>query len=125
MFSFLDDSGKGVDTRHTIDSRNKSNQRMTRSRKMSSKERRKHPKEKKLTKNTKNEKNKDQVMKHKKYNSPRQSPTPCQDIACLNNLLQVLKLSKDNVVNFIAQEKRLQSRLDIAGKILNAIHPIL
>ena len=50
---------------------------MTRSRKMSSKERRKHPKEKKLTKNTKNKKNK----KHKKYNSPRQSPTPCQDLA--------------------------------------------
>ena len=71
----MTNSGKGVDTRNRIESRTKSNWRMKRSRKTSSAEERKHPK------NTKNEKNKDQVIKHKKYNSPRQSPTPCQDIA--------------------------------------------
>ena len=121
----MNNSGKDVDTMNRIESRNKSNWRMKRSRKASSEEERKHLKQKKLRKNTKNEKEKNQVMKHKKYNSPRQSPTPCLDIACLNNLLQVLQLSKDNVVNFIAQEKRLQSRLDIAGKIFNAIHSLL
>ena len=73
----------------------------------------------------KNKNYKNQVMKHKKNNSPRQSPPPCRDIACLNNLLKVLKLSKDNVVNFIAQEKRLQRSLNTAGKILYAIHAIL
>jgi hypothetical protein len=93
--------------------------------KMSSAEERKTHKQKKLTKNTKNEKNKNQVMKHKKNNNPRQSPPPCRDIACLNNLLKVLKLSKDNVVNFIAQEKRLQRSLNTAGKIIYAIHAIL
>jgi hypothetical protein len=64
-------------------------------------------------------------MKHKKNNSPRQSPIPCRDIACLNNLLRVLKFSKDNVGNFIAQEKRLQRSLNIAGNIIYAIHAIL
>jgi hypothetical protein len=86
--------------------------------KTSSAEERNHRIQEKLTKNTKNEKNKNQVMKNKKYSFPRQSPSPCRDIACLTNLVQVLKLSKDNVVNFIQQEKRLQRSLNTAGKIL-------
>ena len=121
----MNNSGKDVDTMNRIESRNKSNWRMKRSHKASSNEVRKHLKQKKLTEKTKNERNKNQVMKNKKYDSPRQSPTPCRDIACLNNLLKVLKFSKDNVGNFIAQEKRLQRRLNISGKIIYTIHAIL
>ena len=34
----------------------------------------------------------------------------CQNVTCLNNMLQVLKVNKDTVSNFLKQRKRLNSR---------------
>ena len=42
----------------------------------------------------------------------RQSST-CSEISCLNNLLQVLKVDKDTVQNFIQQKKRMESKLGL------------
>merc|ERR1711971_670209 len=40
----------------------------------------------------------------------------CNNITCLNDMLEVLKIDKDTVQNFIQQKKRLDSRLSLAGK---------
>ena len=37
----------------------------------------------------------------------------CSNISCLNNLLQVLKVDKDTVANFMSQKKRMDSRLKL------------
>ena len=37
----------------------------------------------------------------------------CSEISCLNNLLQVLKVDKDTVQNFIQQKKRMDTRLKL------------
>ena len=39
----------------------------------------------------------------------------CNNITCLNNMLEVLKVDKDTVQNYIQQKKRLDSRLSLAG----------
>ena len=41
------------------------------------------------------------------------SSDTCSDISCLNNLLQVLKVDKDTVANFMQQKKRMDSRLKL------------
>ena len=43
----------------------------------------------------------------------RQSSS-CQNISCLNNLLQVLKIDKDTVQNFMQQKKRIDKKLSLA-----------
>merc|ERR1712013_695814 len=53
--------------------------------------------------------------KKKKNRQGQQRQTNCQNITCLNNLLQVLKINKDTVQNFIQQKKRMDSRLTLAG----------
>merc|ERR1719222_76734 len=40
----------------------------------------------------------------------------CNDISCLNDMLEVLKIDKDMVQNYIEQKKRLDARLSLAGK---------
>ena len=37
------------------------------------------------------------------------------DISCLNDILEVLKIDKDMVQNYIQQKKRLDTRLTLAG----------
>jgi len=54
--------------------------------------------------------------KGKKRKSSKQSTGSCQNVTCLNTLLQVLKIDKDTVQNFIQQKKRIDSRLSLAGK---------
>ena len=39
----------------------------------------------------------------------------CQNITCLNNLLQVLKIDKDTVQNFMQQKKRIDKKLSLAA----------
>ena len=39
----------------------------------------------------------------------------CNNITCLNDMLEVLKVDKDTVQNYIQQKKRLDSRLSLAG----------
>lgn len=46
----------------------------------------------------------------------QERPTRCQDIECLNNLVLVLKIKKDQVKNFLKQRKRMVSRLGIIEK---------
>jgi len=54
--------------------------------------------------------------KGKKRKSSKQSTGSCQNVSCLNTLLQVLKIDKDTVQNFIQQKKRIDSRVSLAGK---------
>ena len=59
-------------------------------------------------------KNKNRKGKGKKRRgTTRQS---CQDLICLTNLLQALKVEKDTVRNFLAQEKRVQSKIKLMRK---------
>jgi len=39
--------------------------------------------------------------------------TKCSNITCLNNLLQVLKIDRDTVQNFISQKKRIEKRMKL------------
>ena len=39
----------------------------------------------------------------------------CNNITCLNDMLEVLKIDKDMVQNYIQQKKRLDGRLTLAG----------
>ena len=45
----------------------------------------------------------------------RQENSNCKNLTCLNDVLEVLKVDKDTVQNFIQQNRRLKSRLDLAG----------
>ena len=52
--------------------------------------------------------------KRQKQNA-RQENSNCKNLTCLNDILQVLKVDKDTVQNFIQQNRRLKSRLQLAG----------
>ena len=39
----------------------------------------------------------------------------CSNITCINDMLEVLKIDKDMVQNYIQQKKRLDGRLTLAG----------
>ena len=52
--------------------------------------------------------------KGKKQNA-RQENSNCKNLTCLNDILEVLKVDKDTVQNFIQQNRRLKSRLELAG----------
>ena len=54
----------------------------------------------------KKSKRKEKKRKRKKHPS-RQDSSSCRDITCLNNILKVLKISKDNVVFFKQQWNRI------------------
>ena len=47
----------------------------------------------------------------KKKNDFKDSRQGCQNVTCLNTLLQVLKINKDTVTNFLKQKKRLLTRV--------------
>ena len=61
--------------------------------------------------------------KRQKQNA-RQESSNCKNLTCLNDILQVLKVDKDTVQNFIQQNRRLKSRLELAGlsNCLNLFH---
>ena len=56
--------------------------------------------------------NKNRKRQRKIY---RQENSNCKNLTCLNDVLEVLKVDKDTVQNFIQQNRRLKSRLDLAG----------
>ena len=55
-------------------------------------------------------------LRNREQHISRQNSSSCRSIDCLNNILKVLKTSKDMVLNFIAQKKRLERSLQTAGK---------
>merc|ERR1711868_356670 len=57
------------------------------------------------------ESGKENPNKNKQRQSTNNSSVGCQDIECLNKLVQVLKMNKDTVQNFIKQKKRMLARL--------------
>ena len=52
--------------------------------------------------------------KRQKQNA-RQENSNCKNLTCLNDILEVLKVDKDTVQNFIQQNRRLKSRLELSG----------
>ena len=69
-------------------------------------------KRKKGKRKNKKKRRKGKWTKKRKIQS-RQSSS-CQNISCLNNLLQVLKIDKDTVQNFMQQKKRIDKKLSLA-----------
>merc|ERR1712025_152635 len=59
------------------------------------------------------ESGKENPNKNKQRQSTNNSSVGCQDIECLNKLVQVLKMNKDTVQNFIKQKKRMLARLSV------------
>ena len=53
--------------------------------------------------------------KGRKLKREKTKQNSCQNISCLNNLLQIMKIDKDQVQNFIQQKKRMDSRLELGG----------
>ena len=45
--------------------------------------------------------------------SAQVSSEECQDVECLNTLVQVLRMNRDSVTNFLKQRKRLVSRISL------------
>ena len=52
--------------------------------------------------------------KNQRKNKKLRQSSSCQNISCLNNLLQVLKIDKDTVQNFMQQKKRIDKKLSLA-----------
>ena len=52
---------------------------------------------------------------NRKAKGQKQETSNCRNLTCLNDLLEVLKVDKDTVQNFIQQNRRLKSRLELAG----------
>merc|ERR1712227_21421 len=59
------------------------------------------------------ESGKENQKKNKNRQLTNNSSVGCQDIECLNKLVQVLKMNKDTVQNFIKQKKRMLARLSV------------
>ena len=72
----------------------------------------KRSKKQKKAKRRLRNKNKNRKRQRKNY---RQENSNCKNLTCLNDVLEVLKVDKDTVQNFIQQNRRLKSRLDLAG----------
>ena len=72
----------------------------------------KRSKKQKKAKRRPRNKNRNRKRQRKKY---RQENSNCKNLTCLNDVLEVLKVDKDTVQNFIQQNRRLKSRLDLAG----------
>merc|ERR1712025_667410 len=73
-------------------------------------------------KNRKNRRKKQKLLKRLnklkqkrklKGRKQKQSNDSCQTLDCLNNLVQALKLEKDTVRNFLAQEKRVKAKISL------------
>ena len=62
-----------------------------------------------------NGKNKKRKRKNQRKNTKLRQSSSCQNISCLNNLLQVLKIDKDTVQNFMQQKKRIDKKLSLAS----------
>ena len=69
-------------------------------------------KRKKGKRKNKKKRRKGKWTKKRKIQSGQSSS--CQNISCLNNLLQVLKIDKDTVQNFMQQKKRIDKKLSLA-----------
>merc|ERR1711892_475669 len=54
----------------------------------------------------------------KRIPAPRQDTATCQSQDCLKDMLDVLRMNKDLVQNFLQQEARVQSRAKLMGKKL-------
>ena len=54
-----------------------------------------------------------------KFGGKIRATSGCNNISCLNNLLQVLKIDKDTVANFLKQKKRLESNLNLMSSKSN------
>lgn len=54
-----------------------------------------------------------------KFRGKIRTTSSCNNISCLNNLLQVLKIDKDTVANFLKQKKRLESNLNLMSSKSN------
>ena len=78
------------------------------------KSRSKKKKKSKSSKNTQNSKNKKRRRGHKKRPIPRQDSS-CKNVTCLNTMLQVMKIKKDQVKNFLKQNIRITKKLALAG----------
>ena len=61
----------------------------------------------------KSRKNGKKARRNKKSKTRQNSS--CHNITCLNNLLQVLKIDKDTVQNFMQQKKRIDKKLSLAA----------
>ena len=83
--------------------------------KKSSKTKKNGKSNKKNGSNKKGKKKKKRKNKKKVKKSSRQ--TECLKLECLNNLVFSLKIERDTVRNFLAQEKRINSKLRLMGKL--------
>ena len=72
----------------------------------------KMPKKQQKAKRRLRNRKKNRKRQRKNY---RQENSNCKNLTCLNDVLEVLKVDKDTVQNFIQQNRRLKSRLDLAG----------
>ena len=75
---------------------------------------------KKISRKKERGKKKSSNKKSKKNNNRKRKTvknirSSCKDVSCLNNLLQVLKVDKDTVQNFMQQKKRIDKKLSLAG----------
>ena len=90
------------------------NKKGNKNKKRNKNKKKKNRRRKKKSKKARRNKNKSKRRQGKTAKKTRQNPS-CQNISCLNNLLQVLKIDKDTVQNFMQQKKRIDKKLSLAG----------
>merc|ERR1711892_481182 len=102
----------------------RNNKKGTRNNKKGKKGTRNNKNNKKRNNKKKNRRNKDKILKRlnkmkkrkglkRKGKQDKQESTSCSDLDCLNNLVFALKIEKDTVRNFLAQEKRVKSKKNL------------
>ena len=69
----------------------------------------------KVKKRKAREAKKNKVGRKSKQSSAVAVSGKCNNITCLNDMLEVLKIDKDMVQNYIQQKKRLDARLTLSG----------
>ena len=55
----------------------------------------------------------------------REVQESCGTLSCLNNMVFALKTEKNTVNNFLAQERRLNAKINLMSKFYSFIHLIL
>ena len=110
--------GKRKERKSKMKIENSNGKKSKRSKKKARGKGKKRSKKQKKAKRRLRNRNKNQKKQRKNY---RQENSNCKNLTCLNDVLEVLKVDKDTGQNFIQQNRRLKSRLDLAGLKLFSI----
>ena len=58
---------------------------------------------------------------HNSLNEVNWTNISCSTVDCLNSIVAVLKINKDQAENYLKQDKRIKRMMKLAGRLINEI----